>query len=300
MLFIQNDHRIINRDDPDQPAFFIHHRRGNQMVLVECISNLTFILQRRDYLEHVFDQIAQWHLAACPHQFAQRDIADGMGPRIHEDHVIELFGQRLAGAQEVNGLANIPVFRRHDNFALHQAAGRLLGVGQRLLDSDAVTILQHIENDILLLRAQILDQVHNIVGFQLAHRISQNFGAQLVQNILADALIQFGQDVAVKVAVVQRDQIPPVIGRDLLQKVGDIGCVERLQQRAQAGLIALPHSRQNRSHIAALKLVVAVLRLAQIGARIRAHGGYWISHGPIIGHGRYMQQRRRKAVRDFF
>ena len=122
VLFIQNDHRVIDRYDTHEPFVLIHDGRGNQVILVERIGDIAFILHRGNDLKNRFRDFPQKHVALGAHKFAKGDIANRLKARINEGDMVKLFRQRVLFAQVINGLAHSPVLWRHDDFALHQAA----------------------------------------------------------------------------------------------------------------------------------------------------------------------------------
>jgi hypothetical protein len=69
-------------------------------------------------------------------------------------------------------------------------------------------------------------------------------GGRSVDHLLAEALVQLRQDLAVDPLGPERQPRRPLAGGDLFQKVGDIGGVQRLHQRVDgadiAGLQRLP------------------------------------------------------------
>ena len=154
---------------------------------------------------------------------------------------------------------------RHHHLALHQPPGRPLGIGQRLLDRGAVQLVQRVQNRFLLRLFQVLDQVDHIVAVQLAHRLGQDMRRQDGDHLLADALVQLRQDLAVAFAIIKPDQPRPVIGVDLFQQVGDIGLVQRLHQLDQLVAVVDVDGIENRRHRLAVQRIGAVLALLLFG-----------------------------------
>ena len=230
MLFIQNGHRVVDGDHADQPFTCVYDRGRNQMVLVEGIGDLALVLQNGDGAEAVFGDRGHGHLARAAHQAAQGDIACRAHPWVNQDHVIELFGQIVLRPQKINRLSNVPMIRCHDQLALHQATGGFLGIGQRLFDHDAVVVVQSVQNGFGLWIVEVFDQVDNVVGFQIAHGLGQNGGLHRTNHVFAQAFIQFGQDLAVKLGPVQAHERVAIIVGQLFNKVGDVSGMQRFKQ----------------------------------------------------------------------
>ena len=120
-----------------------------------------------------------------------------MVARINQDHMIELGGQFGPVAQKVDRLSDSPVGGGGHHLALHQAAGGIFGIGQRLGDGGTVTVVKRAEDKLFLRFFQILDDIDHIVGIQFADRFGQNLVRQRLDHLFADRIIQFRQDVAV-------------------------------------------------------------------------------------------------------
>ena len=73
--------------------------------------------------------------------------------------MVELVRQPLAMAQEVDGLADAPVLRGAHHLDLHQAAGGVIGIGQRLFDGGAFMRGQRAQQRLLPVLIEILDEV---------------------------------------------------------------------------------------------------------------------------------------------
>ena len=156
-----------------------------------------------------------------------------MAARIDQNDVIELVGQPFLAAQKVDGLAHSPVFGGGHHLGLHEAAGRIFGIGQRLLDGGTVGFVQRRQNRLLLGRLHVLDQVDDIVAVHLAHGLGQHLMGQLLDDLVANGLVDLGQDLAVDLAFIEMQELAPARGRELFDQVGDIGGMDRVQQRVQ-------------------------------------------------------------------
>ena len=232
-LVFQHDHRVVDGDDAHQPPVIIHHRGGDQVILVEGIGHFRFRLADRDQNEGVLDDVAQGHLALRGQEPPKRDIANRLHARVDQDQVIELVGQfGRFRAQEVDGFAHAPEFGHAHDLALHEAAGGIFRVAQRLFDRGPVGIVQKVENRrLLVLVLEVFEQVDHVVAVEIAHRLGQHRRGQKLDHILADALVEFRQHLAVDALGPEQKQCFAFGMGHLFQKVGDVGGVQRFEQR---------------------------------------------------------------------
>lgn len=132
----------------------------------------------------------------------------------------------------------------------------------------------------MLAVVHVLDQIDHVVAVEVTHRLRQHLRCQHRDHFVADALIQFRQDVAVELAIIEPDQPRTVIGVDLFQKVGDVRRVQRIHQFDQLGLILDVDRIQNRADRFAVQLIGLVraffLDLGVLFNRIE-----FVSHGPV-------------------
>ena len=98
----------------------------------------------------------------------------------------------MRGAQEIDGLADVPMLRRHNDLALHQTPCTFFGVSQRLFDSDAIGVFQGVQDCFLLWLSQIFDQIDHIVRIQIADSVGQLLGCELINDVFAQAFFWLG------------------------------------------------------------------------------------------------------------
>ena len=165
------------------------------------------------------------------HDRGKRHGAHRLGRGIDDDHIVELLRQILGCAHEVDHLPNGPEGRRLDHLALHQPSGAFLGIGQRLCDGGTFGRLERIQHLALFAFAQILDQIDHIVGLELAHRLGQLGRGEDFQQLVTHPFLDFRQDGIVELGPDQIDHPAPVLGRNLFQQIGRVGCVQIADQR---------------------------------------------------------------------
>ncbi len=153
--------------------------------------------------------------------------------------MVELLGQVVLSPQVVDGVSDGPVLGRDHHLALHQASGGILGIGQRLLDRDPVDHVQRLENGFLPVLVEIFDDIDDVVRFELAHRLGELFRGQRLDDLFPNVLVDLRQNLAVDQLGGEKDELAPLLGLDLFEKVGDVGGVHRLEESGQARLVAL-------------------------------------------------------------
>ncbi len=136
---------------------------------------------------------------------------------IDDEDLVELVGQLLGLAQVVDGLADGPEGRDRDQLPLHEAAGTVLRVGEDRLENGAIARRNRLQDLALLLLLQILDQVDGIVGVELGDGRRQVDGAELLDHLVADLFLEFGENLRIEIRPHDVDQLPPLVGAHPLQ-----------------------------------------------------------------------------------
>ena len=168
--------------------------------------------------------------------------------RVDDDDVVEALGQPLLGAHEVDGVADRPVLGRDHDLALHQPPGRILAVLQRRLDRRPVRLVERPQDPLLLRRVHVLGEIDDVVGLELRHRRRQHVVGQLGDDLVAHPLLELRQHPAVELLAPEPDQRLALGPADLLEQVGDVGLVQRLQERHQPVVVAGLDRVEDRPH----------------------------------------------------
>ncbi len=186
------------------------------------------------------DLVRLQHLAYLDRASGTQQPAVGNGADqpvagIDDEDVVELFRQDVlfpfrAFADEVDGLPYGPEGRHVDQFPLHQTAGAVLRVGERLLDEGAVLGRDGVQDFPLVVGVQVLDDVDGVVGVHPADRLGDVGDADVVDQPFEDGLVQFGEDRGVQPVAQDVDHGDAIVRGQALQMVGDVGGVQRLHQ----------------------------------------------------------------------
>ena len=222
---------VVDRDLADQPAGVVHHRGRDQRVLLEAQRDFLLVHQHRDQrlvaLHHV-DQRNAARSAQDPRELAGSDRAV---QRIDDEHFPKLGSQVAVFAQIVDQAADGHVFGHRDQIALHQPSGGFVGIGQRAFDRGAVFRVELGEHRAAVFGVEILDQRDRVVGLHLLGEIGHRIGRQRFDQQFADVIVEFGEHLAAHQVEDRGGEARALVGLDQLEQIGDVGRVERLDQR---------------------------------------------------------------------
>lgn len=169
------------------------------------------------------------------------------------------------------------MFGHRDQLALHQAAGRFLGEGQRLLDRGAIVRVERPEHFALIRRLHVLDDRDRIVGIEFRRDVGDFLRLEAVDQILADIIVHLGEHVGVEQIGQRLGERPAILVRGEFEQIGDIGGMERFDQRARRVIVAGLDRVEHRTHEFGLQPVV----LVQLIRDVIEFGG--AVHGRQIG-----------------
>ena len=128
------------------------------------------------------------------------------------------------------------MFGHRADVALHQSAGGFFRVAERFLDRGAVVRLHPLEDRLLLVLVEVLDQRDRVVGLELAGDVRDLLRLHLVEEALAHIIVELGQHVGADDPGQRLDQALALVGAGELDQIGDVGRVERPDQRPR-GLV---------------------------------------------------------------
>jgi hypothetical protein len=219
---------------PTSRPGLIHHRGGDQRIFLEAQRHLLLVHVHRDQSLLALHHVGDRDLARRPEDPAQHAGADRMMARIDHVDFPEIRGERLARSQIIDHVAYGPMLWNRDQVALHQAAGRFLREGERFLDRRAVVGIERPEDGALLVLLHVLDDRDGIVGVELAGDDRDFVRLERIDQLVAHPVVHFREHVAVQEIRDRGREIAPLVPVDQLEQVGNVGRVERLDQRAHA------------------------------------------------------------------
>jgi hypothetical protein len=285
---------VVDGDLAHQPAAGLDHRGADQVVLVEDVGDFLLVHVDGD-LGHRLHDLGQGRLALAGQQLADRQGADRREAGVDHIDVEEQLRQVVAGhADVVDGLAHGPELRRGQELALHQAAGRLVLVGQAGLDRRAVALVHGGQHLGALALVQVVDDVGGVVGVQLLQRLGQGGRRRGLQHLLAQVVVQLGDDLAQPFRIQDRDHLFAVGGRQEAHQVGDVGRIQGVDQLAQPRGVAAVGRVDDHLDIVGIERVVVAEREVfqildgfgfgneQVVARIVCQVGCFPGHGDLL------------------
>ena len=193
---------------------------------MEQVGDLLLVHGQRDHLHVGFHDLGQAHRAARAERPAERDEADRVVLRVDDVEVVEVVGQVLGRAHVVDGLAQRPGRGNHHHLALHDAPGRVLRVGQALLEDVAVGLGQRGQDAVLELLVQVLEDLDRVVAVERREQARQALRPELIDHLLAHRGVDVGQHLRVEGLAQDLDQLAPLVMGQALQEVGQVGLVE--------------------------------------------------------------------------
>ena len=228
------DH-VVDGDGPDQTPAVVHHRRRDQVALAEQERHVLLVGFHRDQLHLGVHDLGHRHRPPGAQQAAQRHRAHRFVGGIDDEDVVKDRRQRILFqvgglAHEVDGLADVPERGHGHQLALHEAAGAVLGVGQALLDEGALTGGYGLQHLLLFGLVQFLDDLDGVVAFQFGDGGRHVRDSQPLDDLVADRLVQLGQDFRVEAVADDIDQGVAFLGAQVLEQVGDVGVMQRRDQ----------------------------------------------------------------------
>ena len=265
-LFLDDVDDVVDRDHPDEAAGTINHGRRNKRVFLKAERHLLLIHVDREQrllaLHHIGDGDVRGR-AQQPREFAG---ADRMMAGIDHEHFPEIGGEILVAAEIVEDVADPPMFRHRDQVALHQAAGGFLGVGQSLLDRGAIVGIERAQHGAAIVLVHVLDDRDRVVGIQFGGERGDLIGIERAEHGVAHPVVHLGQHVAVEQFGERgRQRLAHVAGHQFKQ-IGDVGRMERADQRARAFLILFVDALDDGGdEIVGEDIVVVVARLGDSG-----------------------------------
>ena len=124
--------------------------------------------------------------------------------------------------------------RRHgDELRLHAPAGGIFGIKQAARQRDPLGGRKLLENLGLLVLRQIREDRHRIIGIELAHPLGHGLGRQLLEDFLADGVVDLGQRREIEIVPHQLDQAGAQFRVERLDQIADVGLVQIAHKLAQ-------------------------------------------------------------------
>ena len=166
-LLLHDVDDIVDRDDTDETAFLIHDRDRDQVVVGDHLRDLFLVVGRGGIDDVRVHDVFQDHVIVRQQQILDGDNAFelALGGRDIADVDCLLILANLADAGE--RLAHAHVFFQVHKLGRHDAAGRILGIFQVLVDEVARGRRRRAHDTLDHIGRQLLHHVDGVVNIQL-------------------------------------------------------------------------------------------------------------------------------------
>ena len=178
-------------------------------------------------------QVGDLHVALGAQELVERDDAEQVVARVDDVDLVELVGQVLLGAQVVDRLPDRPERRDGDEIRLHQTAGGILREVEAALQRQPLERRQ-LRKDLLAVGVvDVLEDVDGVVAVEAGNAARDLVVRDLLDDLGADVLVDFGQGRVVEPVAEEIDQRDAFVGLKRLQHVAGVGGVKGLHRPRQ-------------------------------------------------------------------
>ncbi len=140
-------------------------------------------------------------------------------------------------AHVVDRLSHRPIGRHRDELGLHPPPGGVFRIQQTALKGVSLRWRQFLEDLLLVVFVEALEQFDGIIRFQFANTFGDGFRLELLEDFLADRIVDFVERRKMEILAGQFHKADPVFG------------FKRLDQIAEIGLMQLGHDFAQQRHV---------------------------------------------------
>ncbi len=194
-FFLDDVDDVVDGDHADQPACIVDHRGGDQRIFLEAQRDFLLVHVDRDQRLLALHDVADCVARGVRRIVESLQVPTGWWSVLTTNTSQKSVGRSSVDAQVIDHLADLPMFGHRDEVALHQAAGGFLRIAKRFLDRGAVVGLHRPQHGPLLVLVEVLDQRDRVVGLELPGDVGDLLRLQLVDQVLADIIVHFGEHV---------------------------------------------------------------------------------------------------------
>ena len=205
----------------------------DEVVALEHARHLFLVLRRLHPVGLGVHDVLDGHWTLRAQQAIEGDGAEQVASRIDDEDLVESVRQIGRLAHEVDGLADGPERRHRDELGLHAPSGAVFRVVERTLERHALDGGQAVENIRLVLVVEAFENRDRVVRFEVAHAFGDGGGFKLLEDFLADRIVDLCQRGEVEIRAEQFDQAWPMIGVEGFEKIAHFRFVKILDERQQ-------------------------------------------------------------------
>jgi hypothetical protein len=185
---------------PTKTPGLVDHGRRDEVIALEAPGHVLLVVRRLHLVGLVDHDLGDANGALGAQELVEGHRAEEADTGIDHEYLVERLGQLLRLAHEVDRLAHRPERRDGDELRLHQAAGAVLLVIEGPLKRDTLDRRQMPEDLGLIGVGEVLEDVDRIVRIEVAHALGDGFRLELLENFLADRVVDLGERREVEVA----------------------------------------------------------------------------------------------------
>ena len=211
---------------PTRRSCGVDHGGCDQIVFAEHPRDLFLVVLDQDAAAVFLDQLGKRHRTARAQQHVERDRAPPALVGIDHVDLVEPVRQIGRLAHVVDGLADGPMRRHGDDVGLHPPAGGAFRIVEAALDLLALGGRQLFEDLLLVLLVEAFEQFDGVVGFELANALGDRLGLELLEDFLADGVVDLVQRGEVEIRAGQLHEADAVLGVEGRDQVAEIGLVQ--------------------------------------------------------------------------
>ncbi len=174
----------------------------------------------------LFDQLTDRHRPLGAQQAIERNRTLQLQVGIDDIELPETIRQIRRLAQVIDGLSDRPGGRHRDELGLHAPTGGIFRIQQAARQRDAFTQRKLLQDFCLLVLRQVLQNGHRVIGVESAHAFGNRFGRQLLEDFVADGVVDFGQSREIEGVSHQLDQSRTKLRIECLDHIADVRLVQ--------------------------------------------------------------------------
>ena len=152
---------------------------------------------------------------------------------VHRVDLVETVRQLRRVSHVVDRLPHGPVRRHRDELGLHPTPGGIFRIKQAALKRDALRGRQLFEDFLLVLLVQALQQLDGVVGVQLPNALRNRFGFKLLEDLLADGIVELAKRREIEISTRQLDKAYSILRLQRGDQIAKVDLVKLRDHGAQ-------------------------------------------------------------------
>ena len=237
--FLSGDvQHIVDGNVANQLALLIDHGHGSQIVLAEQVHDHFLILLDGYLGRHGLHQVRQQR-GGCGNQQPLRCNGARQAAVVIGRVNVENLAVDLCTAQVFDGFTDCLKLRHAQYVRRHQPTSGILVILEKLFDLLGLFDRQPLQKLLRLIGGEFPEHVGGVFRRHLGNHLGQAVPRQFVDNLVADAFVQQGDQLRGRTALQCEDDARPLHILEQLDDLGHVGGVHTGEVGAQLVLIPL-------------------------------------------------------------